>query len=149
MQHPCELPHSYVANNDAQIGRVYPRTQVHVITSRFRDRRVARSSQPCLENKNLGRKQTLTYLKGYANESEPLMACGEARAPAAQSPTRAAAASPSGELGAASLAFGEPRSASALGESLPKWVENDRKVRGGRGSACAAGAARSLRMLAL
>ncbi|KAI8464444.1 MAG: hypothetical protein J3K34DRAFT_526184 [Monoraphidium minutum] len=72
--------------------------------------------QPCLEKQNLGRKQTLTYLKGYANESEPLISCGEA-----------CAAPPAREL-IASMAFGEPRAASALGESLPKWVENDRKV---------------------
>jgi hypothetical protein len=64
----------------------------------------------------MGRKQTLKYLKGYANESEPVMSAGEPRDP------------PPREL-IASMAFGEPCAASAVGETLPKWVENDRKVR--------------------
>jgi len=80
----------------------------------------------------LGRKQTLKYLKGYANDSEPVMSAGEPR-------------EPSREL-INSLAFGEPRAASAVGETLPKWVENDRKVR-----ACVrkAGANRALHLSAV
>jgi hypothetical protein len=47
------------------------------------------------------------------------MSCGDLRASGAASPSATAA----------SMAFGEPRAASAIGETLPKWVENDRKVR--------------------
>ena len=88
-------------------------------------------AQPCLEGKNLGRKQTLTYLKGYANESDPVMSAGEPRAPRGGGGGDAPAAAPAQP----GLAFAEPWPAAALGESLPKWVENDRKARARRAAA--------------
>ena len=83
-----------------------------------------------MEGKSLGRKQTLTYLRGYANDCEPVLSAGEPR----PGPSRDTIAA---------LAFGEARAASPMGESLPKWVENDRKVCGG-GERQAAGAAHGL-----
>jgi hypothetical protein len=86
--------------------------------------------QPCLENKSLGRKQTLTYLKGYPNQDPDVSGLmsydGSARP--AQSP-KIAALSISGSLkGAAAGDAASPESPQACGSPLPKWVEQDRQV---------------------
>jgi hypothetical protein len=88
-------------------------------------------AQPCLEKAHLGRKQTLTYLKGYAYGSEALMSVGEQPGGDHSPGSTAAAAVAQQGTGPlmGSMAFDEPHAASPLGESLPKWVENDRKVR--------------------
>ena len=61
------------------------------------------------------RSQTLTYVKGYAME-EPFMAVSELPAPSSQASARHPA-EPSNL----------PQSSSS--HNIPKWVENDRKVR--------------------
>lgn len=70
--------------------------------------------QPCLEKKNLGRKQTLTYIKGYSNEA-PVMTVDEPL-------------SPNSTQLIATQTYGSPKATQNLGTTLPQWVENDRKV---------------------
>lgn len=85
-------------------------------------------AQPCMEGKPLGRKQTLTYLKGYPQQDPDvsgLMSCDGGARPAG-SPKIGAAYSPSASSsGAAAAAPGSPKTCSS---PLPKWVEQDRQV---------------------
>jgi hypothetical protein len=66
-----------------------------------------------MEGKTLGKKQTLTYLKGYANEA-PVMATD-------------GCPSPSKGLISATT-YGSPKSSQLVDSTLPKWVEQDKKV---------------------
>jgi hypothetical protein len=77
--------------------------------------------QPCLENKNLGRKQTLTYLKGYQHENPDMSGLMSSDGPARPSPSRIPAGTYCGSPKSA------PGSPSATG--LPKWVEQNGQVR--------------------
>lgn len=91
--------------------------------------------QPCMERASLGRKQTLTYLKGYPQQDpDPsgLMSCGE---PALSSTSRIGAswaAQPSA-LDTSTNSSCSPKSPGGtldkVGAPLPKFVEQDRQVR--------------------
>jgi hypothetical protein len=91
-------------------------------------------AQPCLENKSLGRKQTLTYLKGYPQQDPDVsgLMSYDGRARPAQSPKIGASYSASGgsssgaATGEADYAVGSPHA--ACSSPLPKWVEQDRQV---------------------
>lgn len=102
--------------------------------------------QPCLEKASLGRKQTLTYLRGYQHDDPDkagLMSCdGPARGPSSPgiySSSSGAAAAVAGTYGGSSC--GSPKIGSSQGggapstsgggcsSPLPKWVELDRQVR--------------------
>jgi hypothetical protein len=76
--------------------------------------------QPCLENKNLGRKQTLTYLKGYQHETPDISGLMSSDGPAR----------PSGSRIPAGTYCGSPKSApgSPSATGLPKWVEQNGQV---------------------
>lgn len=93
--------------------------------------------QPSLEKASLTKKQTLTYIKGYAHEAS-MAVVGEPRS------------SPSPDM-IASHAFGSPQS-QAQPSHLPKWVVNDRKVGNDRVGemlkqpACSTGAQSRLRV---
>ncbi|WIA37576.1 hypothetical protein OEZ86_014482 [Tetradesmus obliquus] len=75
---------------------------------------------PCLENKNLGRKQTLTYLKGYQHETPDISGLMSSDGPAR----------PSGSRIPAGTYCGSPKSApgSPSATGLPKWVEQNGQV---------------------
>lgn len=85
--------------------------------------------QPCLENKSLGRKQTLTYLKGYPQQDPDVsgLMSYDGKARPAQSPkigTYSGSGSSSGAATGEAVATGSPKCDS----TLPKWVEQDRQV---------------------
>ncbi|KAF6256559.1 hypothetical protein COO60DRAFT_1627135 [Scenedesmus sp. NREL 46B-D3] len=81
---------------------------------------VVRYVLPCLENKNLGRKQTLTYLKGYQHENPDISGLMSSDG----------AARPSGTRISAGTFCGSPKSAptSPSATGLPKWVEQNGQV---------------------
>lgn len=76
--------------------------------------------QPCLENKSLGRKQTLTYLKGYQHEAADIGSLMSAEG----------AAKPHGSKHFSSSGSPTARTASRDGSqsAMPKWVEENGKV---------------------
>jgi len=76
--------------------------------------------QPCLERTSLGRKQTLTYLKGYQHESSDLAGLMSCEGPARSSLQNSLAGSSKSSTGTASPTCSSP---------LPRWVEQDRQVR--------------------
>lgn len=77
--------------------------------------------QPCLEGKSLGRKQTLTYLKGYQHEAADLGSLMSAEGAAQTAKGLIAATYDSPKAGVASH--------TGSGSPLPKWVEENGRVR--------------------
>lgn len=84
------------------------------------------SVQPCLEKEHLGRKQTLTYLRGYQHETPDLSGLMSSDGPARPSAARIPAN------------YGSPKSApgSPSASGLPKWVEQNGQVQSGNAMSC-------------
>eukprot|EP00879_Flechtneria_rotunda_P003529 GHRR01003761.1.p1 GENE.GHRR01003761.1~~GHRR01003761.1.p1 ORF type:complete len:637 (+),score=222.63 GHRR01003761.1:163-2073(+) len=92
---------------------------------------------PCLENKNLGRKQTLTYLKGYQHKDPDMAGLMSADGAGRASPAGRSAPTGSGfNKTADSVGSGSAGDLSSMATGsgsrscspLPKWVEQDRQV---------------------
>jgi hypothetical protein len=85
-----------------------------------------------MENKSLGRKQTLTYLKGYPQQDPDvsgLMSCDGRARPTQSAKIGAYSPSSSSSGGAATEEAASAGSSKTCGSPLPKWVEQDRQVR--------------------